>query len=286
MPMVGSASTDVQQQEREALRARSGWRSCSLRPTCAPSCLVCACLRNLLCVRMLQVFEAAGRSPAANVALLEQMLLTRAEMARMVGCDSYSRYKAWGARWGTGGKGRGGRRAWREGPRSLFSGTCGNSFKSWGRMGRDGQARGWQRLRLPACLLLPARLCLHLAASLPACLCLLLPARLSVCPHWRMTLMTCGCAHSTERQAHIHNTPCGCVLAQPASVPRAPLHAPDCKTLLPAAPHPYPLFFLLPPPPPAALPRTLQPFTLSSCSSRSKPSRLRTRRSRCGPHGG
>ncbi|KAF5843142.1 hypothetical protein DUNSADRAFT_2179 [Dunaliella salina] len=44
-----------------------------------------------------KVFEAAGRSPASNVELLEQIILARSEMASLVGCDSYSRYKAWGA---------------------------------------------------------------------------------------------------------------------------------------------------------------------------------------------
>uniref|UniRef100_A0A7S3QPV1 Peptidase M3A/M3B catalytic domain-containing protein n=1 Tax=Dunaliella tertiolecta TaxID=3047 RepID=A0A7S3QPV1_DUNTE len=43
------------------------------------------------------VFEAAGKSPASNVELLEQIILARSEMASLVGCDSYSRYKAWGA---------------------------------------------------------------------------------------------------------------------------------------------------------------------------------------------
>ena len=45
-----------------------------------------------------QVYRAAGRGPAANIELLEQMLLARREMADMVGCSSYSKYKAWGAR--------------------------------------------------------------------------------------------------------------------------------------------------------------------------------------------
>ena len=44
------------------------------------------------------MFEAAGRSPASNVALLEQMLVARSETADIVGCNSYSTYKAWGAR--------------------------------------------------------------------------------------------------------------------------------------------------------------------------------------------
>lgn len=47
----------------------------------------------------MQVFEAAGTSPASNVALLEQMLAARNEMAGLVKCDSYSSYKAWGARY-------------------------------------------------------------------------------------------------------------------------------------------------------------------------------------------
>lgn len=45
-----------------------------------------------------QVFKAAGKSPASNIVLLEQMLMARSETAGLVGCDSYSSYKAWGAR--------------------------------------------------------------------------------------------------------------------------------------------------------------------------------------------
>jgi hypothetical protein len=47
---------------------------------------------------LLQVFEAASKVPAANVRLLEDMITSRKEMAELVGCDSYSKYKAWGSR--------------------------------------------------------------------------------------------------------------------------------------------------------------------------------------------
>ncbi len=64
------------------------------------SCCVClsvfvVCAAVSLCA---QVWRAASRSPASNLTLLEGMCEGRREQAHLLGFNSYSHYKAYGAR--------------------------------------------------------------------------------------------------------------------------------------------------------------------------------------------